>query len=154
MRISDWSSDVCSSDLAGVGAARRLVGGRLEVGVAEAAVAAPQEHDALADFGEVGQDGLLVLGEHLGAGGHLDDQGRGGRPGHVLALAVAAALGLEVLVIAEVDQGIEAVDGLEDDVAAAPAVAAVGTAELDELLAAERHAAVADRKSKRLNSSH
>src|SRR3546814_15896582 len=95
-----------------VGAARRLVGGRLEVGVADAAVAAPQEHDALADFGEVGQDGLLVLGEHLGAGGHLDDQGRGGRPGHVLALAVAAALGLEVLVIAEPDPGIEAFDAV------------------------------------------
>src|SRR5262249_52342936 len=61
----------------------------------------------------------------------------------VLAHAVAAALGLEVLLVAIVDQGIEAVDRLDDDVAAAAAIAAVRTAELDELLTPERHAAIA-----------
>src|SRR5262249_10901391 len=58
----------------------------------------------------------------------------------VLAHAVAAGLGLEVLLVAVVDQRVEAVDAFGDDVAAAPAVAAVRPAELDEFLAPERHA--------------
>src|SRR3546814_11271220 len=45
--------------------------------------------------------------------------------------------------MAEVDEGVQAVCRLEHDVAAAPAVAAVRAAELDELLAAARHAALA-----------
>ena len=61
----------------------------------------------------------------------------------VLAHAVGALLRLEVLLVAVVDQRVEAVDRLDDDVAAAAAIAAVGPAELDELLAPERHAAVA-----------
>ena len=60
----------------------------------------------------------------------------------VLAHAVAAVLGLEVLLVAIVDQRVEAVDRFDDHVAAAAAVAAVRPAELDELLAPERHAAV------------
>ena len=57
--------------------------------------------------------------------------------GAVLAHAVLAALGLEMLLVAEVDQGVEAVQRLDHDIAAAAAVAAVGAAELDELLAPE-----------------
>ena len=60
----------------------------------------------------------------------------------VLAHAVGALRGLEVLLIAVVDQRVEAIDDLDDDIAAAAAIAAVGSAELDELLAAKRHAAV------------
>ena len=41
--------------------ARRAVGRGLEVGVAEAAVAAAQQDDALAGLGQVGEHGLLVL---------------------------------------------------------------------------------------------
>ena len=51
--------------------------------------------------------------------------------------------GLEVLLIAVVDQRVQPVDRLDDDVAAAAAIAAGGAAELDILLAAKRHAAVA-----------
>ena len=50
-------------------------------------------------------------------------------------------LGLEVLLVAVVDQRVQPVDRLDPDVAAAPAVAAVRPAELDEFLAAERHRA-------------
>ncbi len=63
----------------------------------------------------------------------------------ILAHAVAAALGLEVLLIAVVDQGVEAVDRLQHHVAALAAVAAAGAAELDEFLAPERDGAVAAR---------
>jgi hypothetical protein len=55
----------------------------------------------------------------------------------VLAHAVDAFLRLEVLLIAIVDQRVQPVDGLDDDIAAVAAIAAGGTAELDELLAAE-----------------
>ena len=50
---------------------------------------------------------------------------------------------LEVLRVAVVDQGVEPVDRLDHDVAAAAAVAAARAAVLDELLAPERDAAVA-----------
>ena len=60
----------------------------------------------------------------------------------ILAHAVLALRGLEVLLVAIVDQRVQPVDDLDDHVAAAAAIAAGGPAELDELLAAERHAAV------------
>src|SRR5262245_47810591 len=61
----------------------------------------------------------------------------------VAAHAVDAGLGLEVLLISIVDKGVEALDGLDPDVAAAAAVAAVGAAVLDVLLAPERDRAAA-----------
>ena len=42
-----------------------------------------------------------------------------------------------MLLVAVVDERVEAVDAFDQDVAAAPAVAAVGAAELDEFLAPE-----------------
>ena len=61
----------------------------------------------------------------------------------VLAHSGAAVPGLEVLLIAIVDERVEPIDRLDHDIAALAAIAAVGTAELDEFLAPERHAAVA-----------
>ena len=51
--------------------------------------------------------------------------------------------GLEVLVVAVVDQGVEPIDRLDPHVAAAAAVASVRAAEGDELLAPERDRAPA-----------
>ena len=62
---------------------------------------------------------------------------------HLAAHAVLAALRLELALVAEVDQGVEVFVGLDPDVAAVAAVAAVGPAQRDELLAPEAHAAVA-----------
>ncbi len=109
--------------------------------IAKTAIAALGHHRAFAHAGEIGQQGLVVLVEDLGADRDLEHHvGRGGaRP--VLAHAVAAGLGLEVLLVAVVDQGVEAVDAFDHHVAAASAVAAVRPAELDEFLAPERHAA-------------
>jgi hypothetical protein len=108
------------------------------MGVAEAAVAARGEHHALAGLGEIRDQGLLVVLEDLGADRHAQDRVLALGAGAVGAHAVMALLGLEVLLVAVVDQRVEAVDAQGDDVAAAPAVAAVGPAELDELLAPER----------------
>jgi hypothetical protein len=52
-----------------------------------------------------------------------------------------AGLGLEVLGVAVVDQGVQPVDTFGDHIAALAAVAAIGSAEFDELLAAKAHAA-------------
>ena len=89
-------------------------------------------------FGQVGEQGaLLVVGEDLGADGHLDDEVLAAGAGAVRAGAALAARGAEMLGVAEVDQRIEAGHRLEDDIAALAAVAAVGPAEFDELLAPE-----------------
>jgi hypothetical protein len=129
--------------LAGVGVPRRLVRRALEVRIAEAAVAAAGEPHALTRLPEIGEQGLVVLGVDLGARRHLDDDVGAVRAGAVLAHAGRAVARLEVLLIAVVDQGVEVGDALRPYVAAAPAIAAVRPAELDELLAAEADRAVA-----------
>src|SRR5690606_27359800 len=75
--------------------------------------------------------------EYLRAHGHFDHEIGGGGAGAVLAHAVRAALRLEVLGVAEVDQRIEAGHRLEYDVAAAAAVAAVRPTVLDIFLTPE-----------------
>ena len=122
---------------AGIDAARGAVGGRLEVGVAEAAVAAPGEEHALAQRVEVGDQRLVVLLEDLRADRHLQHDVGAAGAGALAAHAAAAVRRLEMLLVAVVDERVQPVDALRPDVAAAPAVAAVGAAELDELLAAE-----------------
>ena len=111
--------------------------------VAEAAVAALGQHDALADLGEVGDHRLLVLVENLRADRHLQHDVVAAGAMAVLAHAADAGPRLEVLRVAVVDQGVEPVHRLDHDVAAAAAVAAARAAVLDELLAPERDAAVA-----------
>src|SRR5262249_52199933 len=59
----------------------------------------------------------------------------------VLTHAVATRRALVVLLVAIIDQRVEAVGGLDPDVAATSAVAAVRTAILNEFLAPERDAA-------------
>src|SRR5690625_1270467 len=113
----------------------RAVRRGLEVRIAEAAVAAFCQHDPLAHLRQIGEQRFLVLGEDLGAARHLDRQRLARRSRALAPGAVASPLGLEVLGIAEVDQGVEALDGLRDDVPAAPAVAPVGPTELDVLFA-------------------
>ena len=61
----------------------------------------------------------------------------------VAAHAVHAGLSLEMLVVAEVDQGVQPVDRLDPDIAALAPVAAVGAAILDVFLPPERHGAAA-----------
>ena len=94
-----------------------------------------------AERGEIGEQGLAVLLEDLRA--HRNPQHHVGaaRAGAVLAHAVHAVLGLEMLLIAVIDQRVEAVHAFGDHVAAAAAIAAVRPAELDEFLAPERDAA-------------
>jgi hypothetical protein len=141
-QLEPQPDDALLTGLARIGVARRAVGRGLEMRIAEAAVAAAGERRALPDRGEIGQQGLAVLFVDLGSHRHLEhDVVRVGAVA-VLAHAAAAALGLEMLLVAVVDQGVEALDRHRDHVAALAAVAAAGPAEFNELFAAERHAAV------------
>src|SRR6185503_1439288 len=107
-------------------------------GVAAAAHATFEEGDALARLREVRQQGsLFVVGEDLRPDGNLDDQVIAAGAGAVGAGAALAARSAEMLGVAEVDERVEVRHRLEHDVAALAAIAAVGPAELDELLAPE-----------------
>src|SRR5258708_35275525 len=108
--------------------------------LAKTAIAALGKNGAIANLGEIGEERFIVLVENLGAFRHLEDDVGSRRTGAVLAHAVAAGLRLEMLLIAIVDQGIQPIDALRDDIAAAAAIAAVRATELDELLAPERNA--------------
>src|SRR5207253_4074363 len=82
-------------------------------------------------------DMLTVVRKHLRPHRHLDDEVLAAGAGLVLPGPALAALGPEMLGVAEVDQGIEALDRFEDDVAAFAAVAAIGAAIFDIFLAPE-----------------
>ena len=126
--------------LARIGAARGLICRGLEMAIAEAAIAASREADALPGLGQIGKQNLAILVEDLGSGGHFQDRIGALRPGAVLAHAVHASGRLEMLLVAVIDQGVEASDTFGDDIAAAAAVAAVRSAEFNEFLAPERQA--------------
>ena len=122
--------------------ARGAVCRGLVAGVAAASQTALEEGYALSDFGEVGEQGaLLIVGEDLRADGNLDDEIVAARAGPVGASAALAPRGAEMLGVAEVDKRIQALHRLEHNIAALAAVAAVGPAIFDELLAAEAHRA-------------
>ena len=123
--------------LAGIGVARRLVGRRLEAGIAESAIAAAQQNDAVAGRNEIRDQGLPVFVEDLRARGHGQHHVGALGAGAVLAHAMPALLRLEMLLVAVVEKRIEVGHAFDDDVAAFAAVAAVRAAELDELLAPE-----------------
>src|SRR5262245_46151274 len=112
------------------------------MGISEAAVAAVCQHHAFAHAVEIGEQGLAILLIDLRADGDLEHGIVAARAVTVLAHAAPAVLGLEMLLIAIVDQRVQALDRLGDHIAALAAVAAIRSAELNELLAAERHTAV------------
>src|SRR5690606_32360471 len=109
----------------------------LEMGIAEAAIATARQDEALAHLGHVHNRRLAVRLQDLRAGRDPENDVLAPGAGPVAAHAVAAALRLEVLLVAKVDEGVEPIDAFDDHVAAAAAVAAVRSAKLDVLLAAE-----------------
>ena len=123
--------------------ARRAVGAGLEVQVAEATVAALGQQHPLTRHQQ--------FSDHVARLGIADDRAHGhaqhdvvGRRAELVRTAARLAVArLVAACIAEVDQGVQV--AVADCIHAAPttAVAAVGTAERDELLATEAHATVA-----------
>ena len=142
-KLKPQTDGVLFARLAGIGAARRAIGRGLKMRIAETAVAAMGKRDALAALGEIGEQRLAILVVDLRPHWHLQHGIGAVGAMAVLAHAAAAILGVKVLLVAIVDQRIEAIDCFRDHIAALAAVAAVWAAVLDEFLAAERHAAVA-----------
>jgi len=105
--------------------------------IAEAAVAAAREPDALSNRGQIGEENLAFLIEDLGSRRHFQNGVRALAARAVLAHAVHAGPRLEMLLVAIVDQSIEAVDAFGDDIAAAASIAAVRAAEFDKFFAPE-----------------
>ena len=111
------------------------------MGIAKAAIAAPGHADPLADFGEVGHQGLAVFRQNLGAHRYFENDILALGAMAVAAHAVHAPGGLEMLAVAVINQRVETIGGLNIDAAAATAIAAIGAAKLDIFLAPERDAA-------------
>ena len=119
--------------LAQLGERRRTARGGDEVDIAAAAHAAVCHGDALAVVGEVGHElagflGFLEVFVDHGAHRHLEHQVGARGAVHATALAVRAALGLEVMLEAVIDRRGHAGIGFKHHVAAMAAVAAIGTA--------------------------
>ena len=120
--------------------ARGAVGAGFIAGVAAPAHSARQKGDPLARLGQIEQHGFAVfIRNQLGADRHLDQQVLAGRTVAVLARAMTAARGFEMLGIAEVDQGIEPRHRFDNDIAALAAIAAVRAAVFDVHFTSERH---------------
>src|ERR1043165_3982965 len=115
--------------------AGRAIGRTLEMGVAETAIAALGKQGARAGPIEIGDQRCVVFFIDFGSHGHTKDGVRTIRPCHLLAHAMTAAFRGKVLLVAVVYEGIEVLDGFGPDIAATAAVAAIGSAELNELLA-------------------
>jgi hypothetical protein len=90
---------------------------------------------------QIGDQGLVVLIQHLGADGDPQHHVLGVGAVAVAAHAMRAGGGLEVLLVAVVDQGVQPLHRLHPDISALAPVAAVRPAVGNELLAAERHRA-------------
>ncbi len=114
--------------LAGLGVARGLVGGGLEVGVAQAAAAARYEDALLAVAGDFEFDlaGFGVFGYR--AEGHVEHDILAVGAVAVVAAPVAAVPGQDVLAVFERQQGPDIAVASQNDVPAPPPVAAVGAA--------------------------
>ena len=132
--------------LSQLGERRGTPGGRHEVDVAPPADAALGHGHVLAVVREVGDElagflGLVEVFAHHRANRHLEHQVIARGTVHARPFAVRAALGLEVVLEAVIDERGQAGVGLDDHVAAMPAVAAVRAALGHVRLAAERHTA-------------
>ena len=126
--------------LALLGEARRPPGVGQEAGVAAPALPAAGGEVAVAVAHEVGEQ-LAVAGLHLRALGHRDHEVGAAGAVALVARPVLARLGPAVRVVAVREQRRHVAVGLQVDVAAGAAVAAVGPALGDVGLAPERHRA-------------
>ena len=129
--------------LALLGVLGRLVGGRLEVDVAEAAAPAAGDHRVLADRDEVGHQGAGLVVIDRGAGRHVEDQVVARLAVPPRAGAATAGRRPEMVPVVEVAQG--GLPGVDPQVdrAATTAVAAVGSAARDVRLLPEGRGPVA-----------
>ena len=124
-----------------LGKVGRLPGRRGKMLVAVPADTAPKQHLFLLRLVHVGGHGA-VLPQKDGAHGHFDQKILAPFAVAAVGAAVAAAFRRVLAVKAEVQQGMHVGVGVQDDIAAVAAVAAVRAPVHDEFFPVERHAAV------------
>src|SRR5690606_11260146 len=107
------------------------IGAGLEIGIAKAAIAALEQHNALAHFGKVGNQRFLVFFEDLGADRDAQHRVLAIATGAIAAHAVNAHFGAEMLLVAIVDERIEPIDTFGHHITAAAAIAAIGSTKFD-----------------------
>ena len=95
----------------------------------------------LIGFLQISQQGLTIFGKNLRPQWQIKNSIRPAAPGAVAAHAVGAAFGFEMLLEAEVDEGVQAFVDAHDHAAAIAAVTAIGAAAGNILLPAEANAA-------------
>src|SRR5947207_1619899 len=96
--------------------------------VAEATLAALGDGEVHTGGAEVHNQFPGCFVERQRAGRDADDEVLAGEAELLLAAPGLAALGVPVVLAAEVEEGVDVLVGDEDDIAAAPSVAAVGAA--------------------------
>ena len=94
--------------------------------ITETTIAATRQHDALADRRQIGQQCCLVLVVNLSADWHFENHVGAIGAMAILAHAGAAVSGGEMLLVAVIDQSVEAVDRFGDHLAALAAVTTIG----------------------------
>lgn len=105
--------------------------------VSEAPIPPGGDQRPLARLGQIGEKGLIVFRENLRTGRNLQRNILSSRTRSVRAHAAFAVSGLEVLLIAEIDQSVEVRDALDPDIAALAAITTIRSTELNELLTPE-----------------
>ena len=132
--------------LAELGKGRSATHRRHKVGIAQSAGGTGRHDDALAVVHQIGnlEHRGLRLGIELadnGAHGDLENQVLAALTIATSALAVRAALGTEMMLKAVIDKRGQLSIGLDNDIAATTAVAAIGPSLGNKCLAPKRHAA-------------
>ena len=120
-----------------------LVGGCRKSRIAPSTAAAVRDYEALIGTREVVDllSGFLVVDDR--SHGNLEGDVSAFAPGFVGAFAMTSALGLVFRIESEVNQGVVALAGFHDDVAALAAITAGRSAARNELLVAKRKTAIA-----------
>src|SRR6266496_2304973 len=109
--------------------------------ITKSAVTVAGDHRLLASLHKVGDQLCLVI--HLGAHWHTNDQALAAVAAFVALGASPAWLGLELLLVAEMQQGIEVLISLKYHIAAAAAIAAVRATTINIFLMPKTDRAIA-----------
>ena len=111
------------------------------MGVAVSAIAAAQKHYALPGLGQVQQHMLAILIQNLGSRRNLQDDVVAFTASALTPHAMGASFGFVVLLVAKIDECVEIIDTLNDYIAAATAIAAVGPTMFDGFFTPKANAA-------------
>jgi hypothetical protein len=110
--------------------------------IAEAPISTSRDQGTLARMNKVSEKCLIVFGKNLRSWRHLQHCIGTGRTSPIRAHTMFAITGLEMLLIAEIDQRVEVGNAFNPNIAALAAIAAIRAAEFNKFLPPEGKAAI------------